>query len=60
MAMNGYDKVLVAVEDLKADAIKFFAKGNKSAGTRLRVGLAAISKLCKEARQEIQEMKDKG
>ncbi|WP_293317200.1 hypothetical protein [Phenylobacterium sp.] len=32
--------------------------GNKSAGTRARKALSEISKLCKERRKELQEMKN--
>ena len=31
--------------------------GNKSAGTRARKALSEISKLCKERRKELQELK---
>ena len=32
--------------------------GNKSAGTRARKALSEISKLCKERRKELQELKN--
>ena len=32
--------------------------GNKSAGTRARKSLSEISKLCKERRKELQELKN--
>ena len=32
--------------------------GNKSAGTRARKALSEISKLCKDRRKEIQDMKN--
>jgi len=47
-----YATLLDTVDESKADAMDA-AKGNKSARTRLRVKLARIANLCKEARKEI-------
>jgi hypothetical protein len=41
-----------------ADVDLFLEKGNKSAATRARKSLLEISKLCKEVRKEIQEIKN--
>ena len=42
------------------DDAKFAEKGNKAAGTRARKALAALMKLAKERRKEIQAVKNAG
>ncbi len=42
----------------EADAESFLSKGNKSAATRARKALLEISKLCKEVRKQIQDIKN--
>jgi len=41
-----------------ADVASFLEKDNKSAATRARKSLLEISKLCKDIRKEIQEIKN--
>ncbi len=48
------EQLLVAI---KEDAIKFYEKDNKSAGTRTRVACQELKKLAQELRIEIQEKK---
>jgi len=43
-----------------ADVENFLGKGNKSAATRARKALLEISKLCKDIRKQIQEIKNGG
>jgi len=38
----------------------FLEKGNKAAATRARKSLLEISKLCKDIRKQIQEIKNEG
>lgn len=52
-----HEQLLSLFETYTTESDKF-AKGNKSAGTRARKALAEISKLCKERRKEIQEVKN--
>lgn len=52
-----YAELISQVEETKTDADKFFEKGNKSAGTRLRKALQNIKKLSQEIRKEISEKK---
>lgn len=42
----------------EADVESFLAKGNKSAATRARKSLLEISKLCKDVRKQIQDIKN--
>ena len=59
--METYNKIVELVEAMKADADKFFDKGNKSAGVRLRKGLQDIKALAQIVRVEVSEAnKEKG
>lgn len=55
--MTSFENLGAAYEALKADAEKFFTKGNSAAGTRLRKGLQAIKKQASDLRKEITEAK---
>lgn len=44
------------VNDLKVDADKFYNKGNKAAGTRVRVALQGLKKLAQEIRLDVKEI----
>jgi len=41
------------------DFIKFYEKGNKSAGTRIRKHMNALKRKAQEIRKEVQEIKAK-
>ena len=43
------------LDELEADFEKFYAKGNNSAGTRIRVGLNNLRKTAQDIRLDIQE-----
>jgi hypothetical protein len=49
---------LVNLFETYASESEKFESGNKSAGTRARKALSEISKLCKERRVEIQNIKN--
>ena len=51
------DQLIALLEEAKVDYSKFYAKGNKTAATRLRKSLQDVSKLCKTAREEVLEYK---
>ena len=55
--MNNHDNIVNLFDTYKAESEKF-ETGNKSAGTRARKALSEITKLCKERRKEIQEIKN--
>lgn len=55
--METINKIQAALDAVKADAEKFFDKGNKAAGTRTRTGAMDIIKLCKGLREEVQNAK---
>jgi hypothetical protein len=45
--------------DLKEDFEKFFIKGNRTAGTRIRKMMQEVKKLSQEIRNDVQEYKGK-
>ncbi len=45
--------------NLKDDFEKFFVKGNRTAGTRIRKVMQEIKKLTQEVRNDVQEYKEK-
>ncbi len=58
--MSRFDDLRNAVNDLESDFEKFYDKGNKAAGTRVRQGMQALKNLAQEIRTEVQEIKNKG
>ena len=58
--MSRYDDVKKLVEDLEPDFDKFYNKGNKTAGTRVRKGLQDLKTLAQDIRVEIKNKKNEG
>ena len=59
--MEKFNELKALVASLEEDATKFFEKGNKSAGVRLRKGLQDIKALAQTVRVEVSEAnKEKG
>jgi hypothetical protein len=55
--MENYEKLVALLETMKEDVDKFFSKGNKSAGTRVRTQAQEIKKLAQELRLDVQNAK---
>lgn len=45
------------VDSFEKDFVKFYDKGNKSAGTRVRKAMNDLKKKAQEVRKEVQEIK---
>jgi len=58
--MSRFDEVKNLVMDLEADFDKFYSKGNKAAGTRVRKGMQDLKNLAQDIRKEVQDMKNAG
>jgi hypothetical protein len=56
--MEKFENLKALVESLNEDVDKFYVKGNKAAGTRVRQGLQNIKKVAQEMRLEISEKKN--
>lgn len=57
--MNRFDELKQHVMGLEEDFSKFYEKGNKAAGTRVRKGMQDLKNLAQEIRTEVQDMKNK-
>jgi hypothetical protein len=55
--MERYAELQELIQRVESDFIKFYEKGNKAAGTRLRKGMQELKKLAQEIRVEVQERK---
>ncbi|MCE3008385.1 MAG: histone H1 [Bacteroidetes bacterium] len=55
---NPYSEIKQMVEELEGDFQKFFEKGNKAAGTRVRKGLMDLRNRAQEIRKEVQDSKN--
>ncbi len=58
--MSRREQLKSMVADLEGDMVKFYEKGNKTAGTRARKKLQEIKKISQEIRLEIQDFKNSG
>lgn len=56
--MENFNQIKEILESVEVDAVKFFEKGNKQAGTRLRKAYSEIAKLCKDGRKEVSDIKN--
>ena len=57
--MKTFDSLKALVLEAEKDALKFFGKGNKTAGTRLRLAMQQVKALAQQIRIEVSENKKK-
>ena len=57
--MNRLQEIKDLVASFEKDFVKFYEKGNKSAGTRVRKQMNELKKKAQEIRKEVQEIKAK-
>jgi hypothetical protein len=55
--MKTYEELKAMVDGMEEDFRKFFEKGNKAAGTRVRKHMADLKRRAQEIRIEVQNMK---
>ena len=55
--MSRFTELVDLVQTFEKDFIKFYDKGNKSAGTRVRKHMAELKRKAQEIRVEVQEIK---
>ena len=58
--MARFDQLKELVMSLEDDFNKFYDKGNKAAGTRVRKGMQDLKVLAQDIRKEVQDMKNEG
>jgi hypothetical protein len=56
--MERFNEVKKLIASLEEDFAKFYDKGNKAAGTRVRVGMQAMKNMAQDIRKEVQEKKN--
>ena len=56
--MELYEELKNLVANLEEDATKFYEKGNKAAGTRVRKGCQDIKNLCQDIRVDVSNKKN--
>ena len=55
--MTRFESLVALVNTFEGDFSKFYDKGNKAAGTRVRKNMQELRKVCAEIRSEVQNMK---
>ena len=58
--MSRYSDLHDLVSGLESDFNKFYNKGNKAAGTRVRKGMQDLKKIAQDVRVEVQSKKNQG
>lgn len=58
--MDKFKELKALIEAAEADAIAFFEKGNKAAGTRLRNAMQKSKGLAQDVRNAVTEKKNQG
>ncbi|EHQ25493.1 hypothetical protein [Mucilaginibacter paludis] len=56
--MENFKKLKELIESAEQDAVKFYEKGNRTAGTRLRIALQQTKQLAQEIRNEVTAKKN--
>ncbi len=57
--MKKFNEIKEILTSVEGDADKFFSKGNKAAGTRLRKAMLQVKDLAHEVRKEVTDLKNK-
>ncbi len=55
--MDNYEKLKELILSVEEDAVKFFQKGNGSAGGRIRKAMQEIKKMAQNLRVQVQDLK---
>ena len=56
--MSMFSKLQDHVNSLEGDFQKFYDKGNKAAGTRVRKGMQELKQLAQDIRSDVQDKKN--
>lgn len=56
--MNRFEEIRDLVMSLESDFTKFYHKGNKASGTRVRKGMQDLKVLAQDIRAEVQTIKN--
>ena len=56
--MEKFEALKQLIAEIETDVTKFYEKGNKSAGTRIRKAMQQVKALAQEIRVNVQETKN--
>jgi hypothetical protein len=56
--MKRHQELLDLIESFRADFEKFYTKGNKTAGIRVRKHMQELKKMAQSIRDEVQDVKE--
>lgn len=57
MSMDSYTQLRSLLDSIEPDVLKFYEKGNKAAGTRVRKAMQDVKALAQDVRTSIQDAK---
>lgn len=57
MSMDSYTQLRSLLDSIEPDVLKFYEKGNKAAGTRVRKAMQDVKALAQAVRTSIQDAK---
>jgi hypothetical protein len=55
--MNQFEILFKHIKNLEDDFIRFYDKGNKTAGTRIRKGMQDLKVMAQKIRKDVQDIK---
>lgn len=58
--MKRFEEVKNILMSVESDFEKFYDKGNKAAGTRIRKAMQDLKNIAQDVRKEVQDMKNNG
>jgi hypothetical protein len=56
--MDNFNNLKDLVMGMEADFVKFYEKGNKAAGTRIRKGMQDLKNMAQDIRKNVLETRD--
>lgn len=56
--MEKFEEIKNLINSLEEDVVKFYEKGNKAAGVRIRKGMQDLKTMAQELRLNVQEVKN--
>ena len=56
--MEKFEEIKNLINSIEEDIVKFYEKGNKAAGVRIRKGMQDLKTLAQEVRSNVQEVKN--
>lgn len=58
MSLANFNALKNLINEVEADVTKFYEKGNKAAGTRVRKAMQDVKKMAQDIRENVQDTKN--